>query len=353
MVAHHGSVSFGAASGGTNVVTVPLASHSEAPWSAFNVRGPGTVLFKNRDDNITLSGDWGGTGAVGLGGTFILDNSVLNNTSPSDVGHLFQGEYCTFRIMKGSILTYTWVHTSIGGANNTLHVTDPGSECNIYNARPLLGGYNNRLLIQDGAYMPVYDQFYYPNFFDGVDNLVRVSSSIPGKPAVLDLSFNNWFDGFLVFGTGNAFSLQTGGIVNCNVNFHLGLSYYDDYTARTPGNRVILEGGELNCKNFYVYDGNALAPVLRPGVDILPVVASVGAWFELGSKIAPTNPEKISGRFPIVKAPVIYMPPLDDPGFFEPPPGGDIKWELKITEDTDGQTLWLSCHHRRTLFLVK
>jgi len=174
---------------------------------------------------------------------------------------------------------------------------------------------------------------------------------LAGQPATLDMNgcnlyLNSWT---------NELHVLPGGVVK-NANYiQIGNNRADDPDARYgggTGNCVILEGGEIGCEILDAFKGNMLAPVVGSN-GIKPLVATNHARFEEGSKIAPVHPDKkITGHFPILTAPEIFAPPLDDPGFFEPPANG-MYWSLKMTEDQDGQTLWLFCLQPPTLFLVR
>jgi len=91
-----------------------------------------------------------------------------------------------------------------------------------------------------------------------------------------------------------------------------------------------------------------------PGAEIKPVVASGTAVFAPDSKIIADSINNATGRFPILKAPAIYIdaPDINAPDFLDAP--GNFSWKLQLVDEPDdSQTLYLSCFKQGTLFLVR
>ena len=331
----------------TNVVTVPLdADISVVSGSnGYHVKGDGTVLLQGGTHALPLGQRW--YGIVVNGARLVLANSDVTNQGEIWEPNIFGGTGNEFAITAGSTFnmlkgTNVRFGQNGGASDSTLLVTDPGSLLNCQ--RLTLNGAGNKLLARDGGRISIHHENNEAFCVWGTGNLVGAAGSLPGQPGVIDLCNTE----FAFQSDDCVLRLQSGGIVTNVSTLNLGQSGLN--------NRVMLEGGELICNNFFVQNGNALVPVLGTGAEILPVVAKEHAWFAEGAKITPVNLDESGatlGRFPILTAPLITLnTPLNDPAFLDPP-SERFAWKLSLANGPEGQTLWLSCFTTPTLIMIR
>ena len=327
-----GNTAVSAPAGETRVITMPIVSQAGI---LSRRSGTGNVVIQGGVHPIVFPGGWNDIDMwVTGGGALTLSDTIVTNIHNVGRDRLFVGANNSLIVSNNASLVWQYNRGDNGSgysANyNTIRVTGAGSS--IFVPRMLMNASFCNFLVDDGALARLHH-----DYFDcsGNTNIINVA----GAGSTFNLNAKT----LRIRGTGNRLTAESGGVItNGVITINEG-----------SGNSLELQGGQVFCTGLTFGAGNALAPVVGPD-GILPAVVSSAVTFPAGSKITPVRADKnTTGRFEILKAPAINTPPLDDPDFFVPALGDVMSWKLRITDEDDGKTLWLSCQHRESMILIK
>ena len=352
-----GRFAIGAPAGTTNRVEVSMSGAYDQWGNNQNLYRP-RLIIRNSGTVIMGGMVFGGFAHDNTffdnGARLILSETRFNNFNTADM-HLFGGSNNRFVVSDGSVLTWDVDRFRFNSNNNTLTIAGADSQMSIgTSSNPTAGDFmlnasGNTLEILDGGYFGVRNAtaFSYVRTADtnpnrGNNNTVRIAGAgTNGVPARMFLNGRP----FTMNGNNCTVVVETDGVLDGVATFSVG-------EAGLSGNRLMPAGGQISCAILNVYAGNALAPLLN-GNEILPATPSNYAWFQDGAKVRPANENLFTGRFPILKAPAIYIeaPDINSPDFLEAPDG--LKYTLSLKNEPDGEILWLTVSSPETVIIVR